>query len=406
MNIFNEIPSINTSSIISKELTIEHVHFISDYSQFPAPSNGIIKLSQDSVWVLCDHIDLQGNRIVCDGDVSISGFSSETCSLYSTLGNGVALLTSNYTLPLYRLTLGCSTNARIFNLVGDGTNGIDITSVNFGSNSLSCGSLGTISNFSNIIFTNCAFFSHTDGITFDGSVGTIGIQDSIFTGSATSHIYLPNTLTVSRRFRIIYSSLVVAAGKTGITYTNANIPNDGLILDTINFSGLGTYVSGITFQSNITAWSNCVGITNSFAGGSVFIRDNVVATTFTSSGVFKIFAGTTTTDNSTLSKFTHSNYTLTYTGSRNITVLVAVNSTLEGNNAVNCHIAIAKDGVTIDTSEMAAKLQGAGNRVPCSTNQIINISTGSAISCYIRNDTNTSNITCHDIVMTITRINS
>lgn len=404
-----------TISVINNDVFGEQVHYVNTFDDLPTPVNGVITFPHLSKWVFCDLIDILNNRVVCDGIVSIQGYSSETSALYaSNLGAGQSLLTSSYTIPISFITLGCSETSHIFNLNADQTNGIDIISVNFGSSALGipCGSLGTISNYSNVIFSTCAFLTHKDGITFSGTIGTIGINNSVFSDNLTSsksHIYLPNGLTVTRRFRIIYSSLIVLSGNIGITYgVTPTIPNDGFILDTINFSGGSlNYISGITFDSIKTNWTNNIGIQNSYAGAQLYIRDNVVNTTFVSSGVFVLMAGTTILDTTHTSRFTMTdNYTLRYDGSKQITILVSVNSAISGGNAVTSHIVIAKNGTTIDSSEMGSKLIGAGNYINCSTSLLIEISNNDTISFRIRNDTNTTSILIHDLIATITRINN
>jgi hypothetical protein len=381
--------------------------YITALSDLPPATNGIINLQANTSYYITGNIDLNGNRLNCLGNVAIIGSSSETSSLYSDLSNNTALLTSAFTLPIQNITLGCSTNTgtKIFNLEGDGSNGIDLLNVNFGSATLTCGGVGTIKDYSNVIFDTCAWLSNNDGLTLDGTIGTIGINNSLFSApmsSGSACFYLPNTLTITRRFRIIYSSLIVISGRIGVDYNTATIPNDGFILDTINFSGGGTYIDGITYLSNLVNWINCIGIVNSFVSGEIFLQENTTPTTFSGAGVNTLMVGGTTTNINTLSKFTHNSlFRMTYVGNRTISVIVTLNTTIEGSSNRDGHISIARNGGVITTSEMKFRTTGAGNYNPASTSQIVILGTNDYLEGFIRNDTNTSDMIVHDAVMSI-----
>ena len=407
----NTTPFVNyleTGELVSNKILIGHTTQVSSLNDFPTPVNGVIHLPADTSWVINDAIDLNGNRINCLGRVSISGQSSETCSLYSSLGNGVSLFTSSFTLPIFRITLGCSTNAQIFNLTGDGTNGLDIVSSNFGSDMLDCGSLGLVSNFSNAILNNCAFLTNADGITFSGSIGTIGIADSIFASIPTlangnAYIYLPNTLTITRRFRVIYSSLVVITGRIGIDYTGAVIPDESMILDTVNFSGgSSSYVNGLDHLSLTTLWNNNIGITNTFISAEAFVQQNITPTTFLSSGTDVLMVATSTTDPLNLSRFSQNGlFRLTYTGVRTQACIVNLSCSVSGSANRDLHISIAKNGVVIPTTEMKSRTTGAGNFSFVATSQIVVFDTTDYVEGWIRNDTDTSNMIVEDAVLSI-----
>lgn len=407
----NSSPFINyleTGELVSNKLVIGKNTYISTLNDFPAPINGVIHLPANTSWVINQAIDLNSNRINCLGRVAISGQSSETCSLYSSLGNGVSLLTSSFTLPISRLTLGCSTNAQIFNLIGDGTNGLDIVSCNFGSDEILCGSIGLVSNFSNAIMNNCAFLTNIDGITFSGSIGTIGIADSIFASIPTlangnAYIYLPNTLTITRRFRVIYSSLLVITGRIGIDYTGAVIPDESMILDTVNFSGgSSSYVNGLDHLSLTTLWNNNIGIQNTFISAEAFVQQNITPTTFLSAGSDVLMVVTSTTDPLNLSRFSHNGlFRLTYIGVKTQACIVDLSCSVSGTANRDLHVSIAKNGVVIPTSEMKSRTTGAGNFTFVATSQIVLFETNDYIEGWIRNDTDTSNMVVEDAVLSI-----
>ena len=339
-----------------------------------------------------------GKRFNCLGPVCIMGYSSRTCTLYSNLSSGQALITSTYTTPIHDLSLQVPTGAQTLSLVGDRTAGLVFYDTNWIG-----GKIGTISNYTNVIFSSCAFLAHSDGITFDGTIDAVGMDGCVFAGtSAPYHIYLPATLTFTRRFRIIYSAITVVNG--GINYASASIPDEGFILDTVNFSGGGTYVNGITNQSNITNWINCVGIANSFTSGIMYLQENATPTTFTLANTYAKIVGTTTTDAGGISKFTHTNGRLTYTGSRSAVFEITVSMNVSGGTNKNGSLAIAYNNSPIPTSDMRFRTSGTGNFLSTSSSHVMQLNTTDYIEIFIRNITDATSMTVEDLVCNIIRL--
>jgi hypothetical protein len=139
-------------------------------------------------------------------------------------------------------------------------------------------------------------FLNSGGMTFDGTIQTIGFSGSLFVNNSIGNpcITLPATSTVTRRFRIIYSSFVVLGGRTGIDVdASLSITNEGYILDTVNFGGGGTFLSGIDDTSNKTLFINCTGIVNTSVNGQLYMNGNDLATTIDVQDDFYKVAGTT-----------------------------------------------------------------------------------------------------------------
>lgn len=113
--------------------------------------------------------------------------------------------------------------------------------------------------------------------------------------SGNTVFIIPATASISRRFRIIYSSFIIGSGETGINLNaSATISDESYILDTCNFAGGGTYATGITQTSNKALFINCVGITNTAVNGQIYMQGNVTATTISVQNTFYKVAGTTT----------------------------------------------------------------------------------------------------------------
>jgi hypothetical protein len=279
---------------------------ISSLSDFPDPVSGVITLPSDTAYYLDSDIDLLGNRLVADGVVAIIGTSSETTFLTSTgLANNTPLLTSRYTIPMRDITIR-DVHTAIYIDDNGGANApvaVDWRAVNF-ADVTNIGEIGTVDNF---IFETGAFIN-SQNINFTGTVGTVGVFNSIFRGNGSNApiFNIASTAVISRRFRITYSSIIASSSTKGIEVdSGASIPVEGLILDTINFSGGGTYLSGVNTYSASALFVNCVGVLNSTAISQMYMRANAVATACPVQSTRYPVTGTTSTTESLNQKFTH-----------------------------------------------------------------------------------------------------
>lgn len=282
------------------------LYFINSLSDFPVPVSGAITLLDNSTYYLNGTIDLLGARLIGGRNTAIIGSSSENTFLKSTGLTGVALITSEWALPMRHIgviaDIALNLNANQAELQA-----LDWVSVNF----LDTPNIGTIANYTNTTFFNCAFLMSA-GLKFDGSIGTIAFNQCLIRGlDSKTAITILDTATVERRFRIIYSSFVLHSGMTGITVGDTpSIPTESYILDNVNFSGGGTYISGLDDTSNKALFSNCVGIVNTTVNGQLFMNGNAIATSVAATDTFYKVAGTTTpsVDNK---KYAHTNNRLT-----------------------------------------------------------------------------------------------
>lgn len=375
--------------------------FVYAKSDLPTPSSGVISLVNNVTYYIATDIDLTGDRLVCGVNTTILGASSENCILRSTgLSASTALITSNYSLPIRNITI---THDIALNLIGDGiTTALDWFGVNF----TNCATVGTISNYTNFIMNDSAFLN-SQGLTFDGTIGTIGMTNCLFDCYAGgTAITLPSTLTVSRRFRIIYSSFVVLSGETGINAsTSAIIGNEKYILDTVNFSGGGTYLSGLDATSNISLFANCVGITNTSTRGFMYMLDNTTATAITGTASYFKAAGTTLAM-STNSKFTMpASNRLTYTGAFTQSFMITLNCNVRTSvSTQTINIVIAKNGARIPESEMTI-LCAAGSTPSFGATQIVvELTTDDYVELFVRNTSSVNNIIVSDLNMNVVKI--
>jgi hypothetical protein len=153
-------------------------------TDFPAAVGGVITLVAGTAYIINGTVDLSGDRLETGGICALFGTSSETAFLTSTgLTAGVALITSTFTLPMQNLTIkDVDTAIDIGNTLSpEETVALDWDAVNFSN----IPNIGTISDCDNWIYTNSAILS-SQGLVFDGTVGTIGSSNSIFVGSGAA----------------------------------------------------------------------------------------------------------------------------------------------------------------------------------------------------------------------------
>ena len=374
--------------------------FVSAKSDLPTPVAGVITLAANYTYFFTTTVDLTGDRLVCGSNTTILGASSENCRIKSTGLVNTALITSVYSMPMRHITIEADI---ALNLDGDGTTtALDWFGVNF----TDCATIGTIKDYTNFIMGDSAFLN-SGGLTFDGTIGSIGMSNCLFDCRSTkTAITLASTLSVSRRFRIIYSSFVILSGETGINVlTSATISDERYILDTVNFSGGGTYVTGVTHTSNKALFNSCVGITNTTTRGFYYMVNNTTDTTIGVPNVnVWVKAAGTTTASANNSKFTHSNNRLTYTGAFSTSFLIVVNANVRSSAANQViSIGVAKNGTIQTVTEMNIRTTTANQEYPGSTQAQLELISNDYIELFVRNTTS-SDVRVSDLNVSIIKI--
>lgn len=398
--ILQKISYENLSSAISS-ISSGNIVFVGAKTDLPTAVSGVITLADSISYFFTTIVDLTGDRLVCGLNTVILGASSENCYIKSTgLNSSTALITSVYSLPIRNISF---THGTVFNLDGDGvTTALDWFGINF----VNCATIGTIKDYSNFVMGDSAFLN-SSGLTFDGSIGTIAFGNCLFDCSTGgTAIILPSTLTVSRRFRIIYSSFVTLSGETSISVNaSAVISDERYILDTVNFSGGGTYISGVDQTSNKTLFTNCVGIANTTTRGFYYMVNNTTDTTIgvPNVNVWKKASGTTTADSNN-SKFTHTSNRLTYTGAFNTSFLVTANTAVRsGASNQNISIGIAKNGTILPNSEMTIRTSTSNQEHPGSTQYQIDLITNDYVELFVKN-TQQTDVRVSDLNFSVVKI--
>jgi hypothetical protein len=400
----NNLDATNLGQV--KELgAFDNFIYVSKKEDLPTPSSGVITLGDNKTYFITTTVDLSGDRIVSGQNTTILGGSSENCRLKSTgLISGVPLISSSYSIPMRGITIEANTALNLNPGTSSTNQAIDWFGVNF----TDCPQVGTVSNYSNFIMSDCALLNSAN-MSFDGTIGTIGFSNSLFSGRAgETTIIVQPTANITRRFRAIYSSFVAFSGATAINFSpTASVNNEAFILDTINFSGGATYVTGVDSTSNKALFINCVGVTNTTTIGSYYISGNSTATSVTLD-TWSVATASTVTGNIN-SKFTQNGTRLTYTGVRNLTFKVTATSTLSwagsGNNK-DIGIGIVKnDDTTNVVSEVLTRAVASGAPYFVSTQDVFTLSTNDYIELYvIPRSTTTTSITVQRAYLIITEI--
>lgn len=376
------------------------VIFVDNKNDLPTPSGGVITLVANATYFITSTIDLTGDRLVCGSNTTIIGGSSENCRLKSTGLTGTALITSVYSLPLRNITIEADV---ALNLDGDGTTtALDWFGVNF----TDCTTIGTIKDYTNFIMADSAFLN-SGGLTLDGTIGTIGFSQCLFDCRSTkTAITIPSTANITRRFRIIYSSFVILSGETGLDVSDtATISTESYILDTINFSGGGTYLTGVTHTSNKSLFINCTNITNTAVNGQLYMQGNATATSIGVSNTFYKVSGTTTAsaDNS---KFSHANNRLTCDAviSRKYLIQCVLSFTSSANDICQFGFYDSQLGDIRTPSKTKATANASGRAENVAFTCVVTMEANDYLEIHASNTSGARNITVDQLNFVVTEI--
>lgn len=371
-------------------------------ADLPASVAGVKTLLAGVTYFISTEIDLLGDRIVCGANTVITGGSSENCRLKSTGLVGTALITSEWSLPMRFITIEADIALNL-DATANPNQALDWLGVNF----TDCGTVGTIKNYSNFIMSDSALLN-SQGMTFDGTIGTVGLASCLFDCSAGgTALVFPATLTISRRFRTIYSSFVVLAGETGISFNaGVTVPAQGYILDFVNFAGGGTYTSGVTYSDTKARFSECRGIDNSGNIAQYYMNGNATATVVVSDSTFYKVAGTTSSG-AFVEKFdvTGASNRAVYQGALKGFYKVTAIATLSSGNNHQVAFRVAVDGTTSAQSESRTTTNGSGKSENMICSDIVLLSNANYVEIFVANYTSATDVTVEDLNVIIERLN-
>lgn len=365
---------------------------VNELSDLPEPSaSGVITLEANTAYDFSTDVDLLGSCLECGSNTVLLGSSSENCTIRSTgLDSGTALIKSAWTLPIRHIKFIHDT---VFDLdaTANANQALDWRGVNVEDSS----NIGTIKNYSNFVVSSLAFVN-SSGLTFDGTFGTVSFNECLFDcDDGGTFLILPGTLEITRRFRVIYSAFVALSGETGIdASTSATIPEEGYILDTVNFSGGGTYTTGIEYDDNKSRWDNCRGIRNTSSVCNYYMDGNSTVTVIASKGVPVKVAGVNSGTSPVTQGFdTSVDNRAIYERAleRDFKVTVVLSCTSGNNNQVGVYL--AKNGSVLDESETYITTGTAGRIENGVAQTIVDLTQDDYVEVWVENKNSTSNIT-------------
>lgn len=380
--------------------------FVSQKADLPTAVGGVITLADNVTYFITDVVDLTGDRLVGGQNTTILGASSENCRLKSTGLIGTALLSSAWTTPIRHITFEADLALNL-DATGNADQALDWYGVNF----TDCGAVGLIKNYGNFVISSTAFLN-SGGLTFDGTIGTIAISDTLLSGSfGVDLITFASTLQVTRRFRQAFSS-VIPVGAAAAAYrveAGAIIPDEGFILIECNFTAAAgsTIIDGLgsVASSNTILAKGCVGIPNTSVNGQMYMQGNTTATVIGASGTFVKIAGVTTpsADNA---KYTHANNRLTNDAVRTRKYLIQASlSFLSGNNQ-ECEFGFFDSvlGAIREPSKTRSTTRSTGKAENISMMCVVEHVQGDYIEIWCANLSATTNITVEALNVTITEL--
>lgn len=389
--------------LTGSDIYYENLVFVQSKDDLPTPVSNTITLAVNTAYYFTTTVDLTGDRLIGNQNTVILGSSSENSRIKSTgLGVGVPLFYTEWTTPVRHVTFQDVDTA--IHIVGNVNPpvALDWTGVNF----LNVPNIGLIDTTDNFIYSKGAVLN-SQNLRFSGTIGTVGIDNSIFvgTGGPGNILDVLSTCTITRRFRLIYSSVIAFGSTTGINIDiAATIPTEGYILDTINFSGGSTYLSGISYTDNRTRFVNSRGIENTAEIGNYFMSLNATPTVISVIDEAVKIAGTTTA-NTINQKFSHADNRLTYTGGliRDFQVSATASLTSGNNNVIGLYV--AKNGVVIASSEMYATTSSGGRAESIACQTIVEMQEGDYIEMWVENSTALTNVTVEYLNVIIKSLN-
>lgn len=361
-------------------------------ADFPAPVGGVITLPAGSAWTIHGTVDIQA-RIVCDGVVSIDGTSSETAFLESsTLGADEPLISSAHSLPLRNISLQNSGAGKLFSLDALANPGaaLDWRAVNFIN-----AQIGTVKDYNNWLYILGAWLS-ADGCVIDGTIGTVGVQTSLVSPRAgKTAVQLAATAAISRRFRVLTSAFPIQAGAVGIDVLDraATFAASRFILETVAFSGAGTYLQGISASDNEAVIRDCTGVTNSADISHYAMTGNATATVIAVAGTKVKIAGATT-DGPLVAKFDQTgDNTAQYKGVLTDQFQTTSILSVAGNNNQDLEFALYKNGAEVPLSAIEQTTDSGGKINVVVLTGVTTLATDDVLEIWGTNNSSTSNFT-------------
>jgi hypothetical protein len=382
--------------------------------------DGYVELRPNTLYVL----DFEGTLLINFG-LKIPS-DGGIITLEGTLGGGSqqAIVCTNSSVSLF--SGGVRTNFKldalgfshptgdIFNISGGfvspfvATTVLSILNCTF----LTSEGMGDISNYYVFLTEKISIIGFDNGITLKGffGVGYLANINAVNNNAGHTIITFDSTYVTFGRFQFFSNSFSIGTDVTNTAIeviSGATIPNDGIGLLTCSFAGDGTYLEGIT-PSDVRFYSkdnfepstkNPREVFNSIIAGGYYVSTATATTIAVTNTWYKVLGTTTATSTE---RFSHSNNRLTYLGNNTQKLLINFSGNfIDGAGTPIAQIAIAKNGSIETPTIMRVDLKHSGGADNVSISAILTLDRDDYLEVFIRNTTNTNNITCNFGQMTV-----
>lgn len=399
LNIFGSL-YVNDKPIVNTALNFG-VTYVQMLSDFPAPVNSVIQLSANQSYIVTSTVDLAGNRLVSQGNISLVGISPDVSKLTSTGLSPTTPLISSVN-NVYLKDLSFLNNPTILDLNSSSlSNNVYLNNCIF----RNCSSMGTIKNYELTLFDTVLCYN-VGGIKFDGTMSSVILFQSILSAYPnTTGITLLSSASFGRRFRVTNTAIVNPdTTSTGIqVITGASIPTEGFVLESVTFSPSSNAVVGISSNDNRASIINCSNIRNSSSVAQLFMSANAIATAIPNTTTFFKMSGNSISG-PILEKFSIANNRITYTGASERNFIISVASTVASTNGNDIIVAIAKNG-TVDNFSWAGVTTTGTPGVAVNSHVFETLRQNDFLEFFVRNATATNNITISYLNIVIRSVN-
>lgn len=248
-------------------------------SDFPSPAGGIILLDNNTTYEINGLINLGTDHIVTGLSNIIYGIDKSNDILVYT-GTGGAIRVENQDFSLWRVTIVAGvTGAQCWDLAGDDTNIVEISSCIFGDSTM----VGSVSGgmnvfiFSDNLITNCKEGIELTGLNTGISIGG-NYFDTSFSGTSPTWINVPSgTYT---HLDITHNLFTVDSGETAINIVEASVTRTAIVVQQNIIAGVGDGLTGINAndQGMIIPANSNKGIAGLFRDGKTIVLGSWVST--------------------------------------------------------------------------------------------------------------------------------
>ncbi|MCK5609376.1 hypothetical protein KAR91_46315 [Candidatus Pacearchaeota archaeon] len=327
---------------------------ISQESDFPTPSGGVITLADDTDYLLLQDIST-ANRFVVGMPSVVRAADSSIASLTYT-GSGNMFTGVDADFKLTKFTANCPSGT-LFDVTGGIAQMIDMT----------VGECDEIGTFTNIIagqINNVAWSDiKTDGMTFVGNMNFFTMLINLVTLNGGTFLDLGASTVTGFNVAGCFSTL--AAGTTFLdgAASSANINSGGLgALDNNRFSGAGTALATITSDDALWNFSINDDIQDTRTDGLLSMQANATETVIAVAGTPVLVAGTWTIERvSQMTGTTAGRLTLDAEKTSALPITASLTVAPVSGAAVDVSIEIAIDGTVVANSKRTASASAASS---------------------------------------------